>query len=167
MSEHKYRVGQEVEFFPERGVEHAAKGRFIVVRLFPGERNTPCYRIKHEVDGHGKKSARTRIDTKTMLRPLRGTDGSNPVSSSAESANHRFRLHKGRERHRHGDQPPVAPAVDITNLRRLQLVLKEGRVVSDKRHLEFANSQSQLQISSELGPRSSTGYDLDSMSQNP
>jgi hypothetical protein len=22
--------------------------------LFLGERNTPCYRIKHEVDGHGK-----------------------------------------------------------------------------------------------------------------
>ena len=52
MSEHKYRVGQELEFFPERGVEHAAKGRFIIVRLFLGERNTPCYRIKHEVDGH-------------------------------------------------------------------------------------------------------------------
>jgi imidazolonepropionase-like amidohydrolase len=27
------------------------------------------------------------------------------------------------------------PLEDITNLRRLQLVLKEGRVVSDKRHL--------------------------------
>ena len=33
MLEHKYRVGQAVEFFPERGVEHTAKGRFKIVRL--------------------------------------------------------------------------------------------------------------------------------------
>ena len=26
MSEHKYHVGQAVEFFPQRGVEHTAKG---------------------------------------------------------------------------------------------------------------------------------------------
>ena len=30
------------------------------------------------------------------------------------------------------------PLEDITNLRRLQLVLKEGRVVSDKRHVSGA-----------------------------
>ena len=30
------------------------------------------------------------------------------------------------------------PLEDITNVRRLQLVLKEGRVVSDKRHLSGA-----------------------------
>ena len=30
------------------------------------------------------------------------------------------------------------PLEDITNVRRLQLVLKEGRVVSDKRHLSSA-----------------------------
>jgi hypothetical protein len=49
MSEHKYRVGQAVEFFRDRGVDHIAKGRYEVVR---GERNSPQYRIKHEVDGH-------------------------------------------------------------------------------------------------------------------
>jgi hypothetical protein len=52
MSEHKYRIGQAVEFFPERGVEHTAKGRFKIVRLLLDERDAPCYRIKHEVDGH-------------------------------------------------------------------------------------------------------------------
>jgi hypothetical protein len=52
MSEHKYGVGQLVEFFPERGVEHTAKGRYKIVRLFLGEGNTPQYRIKNEVDGH-------------------------------------------------------------------------------------------------------------------
>jgi len=52
MSEHRYRVGQAVEFFPERGVEHTAKGRFQIVRQLLGERNAPLYRIKHELDGH-------------------------------------------------------------------------------------------------------------------
>jgi len=52
MSEHKYHVGQAVEFFPQRGAEHNAKGRFKVVRVLLGERNAPHYRIKHEVDGH-------------------------------------------------------------------------------------------------------------------
>jgi imidazolonepropionase-like amidohydrolase len=33
------------------------------------------------------------------------------------------------------------PLEDITNVRRLQLVLKEGRVVSDKRHLTGAVPQ--------------------------
>jgi hypothetical protein len=51
MSEHKYRVGQAVEFNPERGVEHTSKGRYEVVRLFLGEGNSPRYRIKNKVDG--------------------------------------------------------------------------------------------------------------------
>jgi imidazolonepropionase-like amidohydrolase len=33
------------------------------------------------------------------------------------------------------------PLEDITNVRRLQLVLKEGRIVSDKRHLSGAVPQ--------------------------
>ena len=35
------------------------------------------------------------------------------------------------------------PLDDITNVRRLQLVLKEGRVISDKRHLSGAVPQPQ------------------------
>jgi hypothetical protein len=35
------------------------------------------------------------------------------------------------------------PLEDITNVRRLQLVLKEGRVVSDKRHLSGAVLQAE------------------------
>jgi hypothetical protein len=52
MSEHKYRVGQAVEFFPDRGVDQTSKGRYKIVRLFLGEGNSPQYRIKNEVDGH-------------------------------------------------------------------------------------------------------------------
>ena len=64
MSEHKYRVGQAVEFFPERGVEHTAKGRFKIVRLLLGERNAPLYRIKHEVDGHERMVDESELGTR-------------------------------------------------------------------------------------------------------
>jgi hypothetical protein len=57
MSEHKYRVGQVVDFFPERGVDRPAKGRYKVVRLFLGEANSPLYRIKHDLDGHERMVA--------------------------------------------------------------------------------------------------------------
>jgi hypothetical protein len=52
MAEHKYRVGQMVQFMPARGVEQSAKGRYTIVRLLPLEGNTPQYRIKNKTDGH-------------------------------------------------------------------------------------------------------------------
>jgi len=64
MSEHKYRVGQAVEFFPDRGVEHTAKGRYEVVRLFLGERNAPLYRIKSKVDGHERMVGENELGTR-------------------------------------------------------------------------------------------------------
>jgi hypothetical protein len=42
-----------------------------------------------------EKSARTRTDTRTTTGAFRGTDGSNPLPSSGESANHRFRCGDG------------------------------------------------------------------------
>ena len=70
MSEHKYHVGQAVEFFPQRGVEHTAKGRFKVVRILLGERNAPHYRIKHEVDGHERMVGESELRP-TVIRRLR------------------------------------------------------------------------------------------------
>src|SRR5690349_4832638 len=55
MSEHKYHVGQAVEFFPQRGIEHTAKGRFKIVRVLLGERNAPHY-------GDQTRSRRARAD---------------------------------------------------------------------------------------------------------
>jgi len=64
MSEHKYRVGQAVEFFPDRGVEHTAKGRYEIVRLFLGEGNAPRYRIKNKVDGHERMVGENELGTR-------------------------------------------------------------------------------------------------------
>jgi hypothetical protein len=51
VSEHKFRVGQAVEFFPDPGVDRSSRGRYTIVRLLPLEGNTPQYRIKSAVDG--------------------------------------------------------------------------------------------------------------------
>ena len=64
MSEHKYRVGQAVQFFPDLGVEHTAKGHFKIVGLFLGEGNSPRYRIKHEVDGHERMVGESELGTR-------------------------------------------------------------------------------------------------------
>jgi hypothetical protein len=51
-SDHKYRVGQAVEFFPNRRVDHKARGRYTIVRLLPMDGNTPQYRVKNATNGH-------------------------------------------------------------------------------------------------------------------
>jgi hypothetical protein len=51
MSEHKFSVGEAVEYFASRRFDRLAGGRYTVVRLLPIEGNTPHYRIKSAVDG--------------------------------------------------------------------------------------------------------------------
>jgi hypothetical protein len=51
MLAHQYRVGQTVNFFPGRGIEHRSKGGYTIVRLLPVEGHTPQYRIKNDADG--------------------------------------------------------------------------------------------------------------------
>ncbi len=48
----KFQIGQAVEFFPNRGVDHKARGRYPIVRLLPMDGNTPQYRVKNKIDGH-------------------------------------------------------------------------------------------------------------------
>ena len=50
MLNHKFRVGQVVDFFPGRGTDHRSKGRYTIVRLLPIE-YAPQYRIKNNADG--------------------------------------------------------------------------------------------------------------------
>ena len=51
MLEHKFRVGQTVDFSPGRGIDHRSKGRYTIVRLLPMDSDTPQYRIKNNADG--------------------------------------------------------------------------------------------------------------------
>jgi hypothetical protein len=64
MLEHKYRVGQAVEFFPDRGVEHTSKGRYKIVRQLLGEGNSPRYRIKNETDGQERMVGESELGSR-------------------------------------------------------------------------------------------------------
>jgi hypothetical protein len=50
--DHKFHVGQSVEFFPSRGVDHRSKGNYTIVLLRPLDGDAPQYRIRNKVDGH-------------------------------------------------------------------------------------------------------------------
>jgi hypothetical protein len=50
--EHKFRVGQSVDFFPARGVDHRSKGQYTIVLLRPLEGAEPQYRVRNKADGH-------------------------------------------------------------------------------------------------------------------
>ena len=51
MSEHKFSVGQAVEYFAGRRFDRLAGGAYTIVRLLPIEQNVPQYRIKSTRDG--------------------------------------------------------------------------------------------------------------------
>jgi hypothetical protein len=64
MSEHKFRVGQAVEFFPDPGIDRSSRGRYTIVRLLPLEGNTPQYRIKSALDGQERLVRETQLGTR-------------------------------------------------------------------------------------------------------
>jgi hypothetical protein len=64
MSEHKFRVGQAVEFFPDPGVDRASRGRYTVVRLLPLEGGNPQYRLKNSTDGHERMARENQLNTR-------------------------------------------------------------------------------------------------------
>jgi len=62
MFEHKFRVGQEVNFSSDRGVDRGSKGYFTIVRLLPIEGNIPQYRIRNNGDGQERMVRENEID---------------------------------------------------------------------------------------------------------
>lgn len=61
MSEHKFRVGQAVEFFPDPGVDRGSRGRYTIVRLLPLDGSAPQYRLKNTADGHEWMARETQL----------------------------------------------------------------------------------------------------------
>jgi hypothetical protein len=61
MSEHKFCVGQAVEYFASKRFDRLAGGNYTVVRLLPGEGNGPQYRIKSASDGRERMVQESEI----------------------------------------------------------------------------------------------------------
>jgi len=62
MSEHKFVVGQSVQFSPDWLIDKTTEGQYTIVRLFPKVGNVPQYRIKSERDGHERMVLEDRLD---------------------------------------------------------------------------------------------------------
>ncbi len=62
MVEHKFSVGQAVQFSPDRRDGGSARGRYTIVRLLPEEGNTPQYRIKNSTDGHERVVLESQLE---------------------------------------------------------------------------------------------------------
>jgi len=61
MSQHKFAVGQLVEFLPGPQDSNVPRGRYKVQRLMPSETREPQYRVKHAVDGHERVVTESRL----------------------------------------------------------------------------------------------------------
>ncbi len=62
MSEHRFVVGQSVQFSPDWLLDKTTGGQYTIVRLFPKVGNLPQYRIKSERDGHERMVFEDRLD---------------------------------------------------------------------------------------------------------
>ena len=52
MADHKFTVGQSVQFSPAAIDTAAARGNYTIVRLLPSETRDLQYRVKSATDGH-------------------------------------------------------------------------------------------------------------------
>ena len=52
MREHKFAVGDRVQFLPERTDYSIPRGIYTVVRRLPFERGICAYRVRNSIDGH-------------------------------------------------------------------------------------------------------------------
>jgi hypothetical protein len=61
MSEHKFRIGQAVEYFAGRRFDRLAGGQYTITRLLPIDGNIPQYRIKSTSDGRERMVLESEI----------------------------------------------------------------------------------------------------------
>jgi hypothetical protein len=68
MTNHKYAVGQTVDFLPGMLDGNVPRGRYKIQRLLPSETKDLQYRVKHVVDGHERVVSQSRLrDSRQVL----------------------------------------------------------------------------------------------------
>ena len=80
MSDHKFAVGQNVEFSPDWPLDKTSGGQYTIVRLCPKTGNTPQYRVKSKRDGHERMVPEDRL-----ARPLNSTPTKNIFAPTPNS----------------------------------------------------------------------------------
>ena len=62
MTLHKFSIGQNVRFSPDRSQERSSGGRFKIVRLLPESGSVLQYRVKSQADGHERVVREDQLD---------------------------------------------------------------------------------------------------------
>jgi hypothetical protein len=62
MPDHKFAVGQNVEFSPDWPIDNTTKGQYTIVQLYPKTGITPQYRVKSTRDGHERMVQEDRLE---------------------------------------------------------------------------------------------------------
>ncbi len=61
--QHKFTVGQVVDFLPAAADGNVRRGRYTIQRLLPSEQGEPQYRVRHALDGY------ERVVTESRAQP--------------------------------------------------------------------------------------------------
>ena len=67
MSNHKFTVGQQLDFLPGPRDGNVPRGKYKVQRLLPSETKDPQYRVKCDTDGHERVVSETQLALRQRL----------------------------------------------------------------------------------------------------
>jgi hypothetical protein len=62
MGQHKYSVGQNVRFTPDRNTDVSARGAYTIVRTLPESGGILQYRVKAKMDGQERVVREDQLD---------------------------------------------------------------------------------------------------------
>lgn len=65
MPQHKFTVGQVVDFLPSSLDRNVPRGKYRIERLLPSETRDMQYRVKHAVDGHERVVVESQLSQST------------------------------------------------------------------------------------------------------
>jgi len=71
MAQHKFKIGQIVEFVPNRLdplSRNVPPGNYTIERLLPSDTTNLQYRVKHTVDGHQRVVAESELGQPAVMR---------------------------------------------------------------------------------------------------
>ncbi len=78
--EHRFRVGQSVEYASPKSEGNAPSGAFTVLRLLPNDQMDREYRVQHQRDGH------ERVAKESQLREGLGSATFDRMTGAAAAA---------------------------------------------------------------------------------
>jgi hypothetical protein len=62
MAQHKYSVGQNVNFTPDRNTDRSARGAYTIVKTLPESGGILQYHVKAKIDGHERVVREDQLD---------------------------------------------------------------------------------------------------------